>query len=806
MSRQPVPLPSPTFFAGICCFLLSIFSAHAQNAALKGRIRTSDGQPAAYVNVALKETAKGTASDERGDYWLKNVPAGSYTVVTSSVGLRTQEQAVTLAAGQTLTLDVELAVTAQQLSEVVVTGSRSLNEKPVSIGKVAIRPLDLPQSQIVIDRQLMDQQQVLRVSDVLHNTSGVYVMGTTGGTQEEIAGRGFAFGSNNTFKNGVRFNNGVMPETSSLERVEVLKGSNAILFGNVSAGGVLNLVTRKPKFENGGEISMRAGSFNFYKPAFDVYGAIDDSKHFAYRLNTTYENAGSFRDEVQSERFYINPSLLAKIGEKTDILLEGDYLKDNRTPDYGVGAINYEIANVPRSRFLNVPWANYSVEQKSATLTITHRLRSNWQLRAVGGYQSYSSNLYSASRPSTVQPDGTWARNLQRTQTDEGYFLGQVDLTGQFKTAFLSHNLLLGADADQYRTRTPAFTIRANPKGTAAYDTINVFAIAESTQRADIPEATIASLARNLAGRGGVYVQDLVSITEKLKVLAGVRFSYLETRNESYTRTNGTNELSADPTSRYDHAFTPRFGVVYQPLKTTSLFASYANSFNLNTGIDNTGKQLPPSFINQYEAGLKNDLFKGLLSANVTVYQIVNSNLNQTILPDSPNFNEQYPNAQELGGEVTSQGLEVDLMTKSFRGFSFVGGYSYNQTRYTESNIYEVGSRLRYNPNHTASASVYYALEQRLLKGLNLGFTGFYVGDMLAGRSTRLTIPDDVYRLIALPSFLQFDVSAGYTFRSVSLRGRLTNLFDALGYYAHDDNSINPVAPRQFALTLGYKF
>ncbi|HEX8531227.1 MAG TPA: TonB-dependent receptor, partial [Cytophagales bacterium] len=373
-------------------------------------------------------------------------------------------------------------------------------------------------------------------------------------------------------------------------------------------------------------------------------------------------------------------------------------------------------------------------------------------------------------------------------------------------TAFLSHNLLFGADADQYRTQTPAFTIRANPKGTAAYDTINVFTVRESVQRADIPEATIASLARNLAGRGGVYVQDLIGITDKLKVLAGVRFSYLETRNESYTRTNGTDVLSADPTSRYDHAFTPRFGVVYQPLKTTSLFASYANSFTLNTGLDNTGKQLPPSFINQYEAGIKNDLFKGLLSANVTVYQIVNSNLSQTILPDSPNFNAEYPNAQELGGEVTSQGLEVDLMTKSFRGFSFVGGYSYNQTRYTESNIYEVGSRLRYNPNHTASASVHYAFEQSRLKGLNLGFTGFYVGDMLAGRSTRLTVPDDVYRLIALPSFLQFDVSAGYTFRSVSLRGRLTNLFDALGYYAHDDNSINPIAPRQFALSLGYKF
>jgi iron complex outermembrane receptor protein len=446
------------------------------------------------------------------------------------------------------------------------------------------------------------------------------------------------------------------------------------------------------------------------------------------------------------------------------------------------------------------------VEQKSATLTITHRLRANWQLRAVGGYQSFSSDLYATARPTGIGSDGTLVRNLQRTATDEAYFLGQVDLTGQFKTATLTHHLLLGADADQYRTQTPAFTIRANPKGTAAYDTINIYTPGEWAQRADIPGATVSALAKNLVGRGGVYVQDLIGITERLKMLAGVRFSYLESRNEQYARTGGADVLSAPATERFNHAFTPRLGLVYQPLKTTSLFASYANSFNLNTGVDNTGKPLPPSLVNQFEAGVKNDLFKGLLSANLVVYQIVNSNLNQTILPDSPAFNAQFPNAQELAGEVTSQGLEVDLVSRSFRGFSLVGGYSYNQTRYTRSNTYQVGSRLRYNPNHTASASVYYAFEDTWLKGFNLGFTGFYVGNMLAGRNPRLTVPGDTYRLIALPAFLQLDVSAGYTFRSVSLRGRLTNVLNALGYYAHDDNSINPVAPRQFALTMSYRF
>ncbi len=115
-------------------------------------------------------------------------------------------------------------------------GYKSANQVPVSVGKVAIKPLDLSQSVAVVDRDVLDRQQPLRLSDVLMNTNGVYVMGSTGGYQEEIAARGFAFNSSNTFKNGVRYNNGVMPEISSLERVEVLKGSAAILFGNVAAG------------------------------------------------------------------------------------------------------------------------------------------------------------------------------------------------------------------------------------------------------------------------------------------------------------------------------------------------------------------------------------------------------------------------------------------------------------------------------------------------------------------------------------------------------------------------------------------
>jgi iron complex outermembrane recepter protein len=340
----------------------------------------------------------------------------------------------------------------------------------------------------------------------------------------------------------------------------------------------------------------------------------------------------------------------------------------------------------------------------------------------------------------------------------------------------------------------------------AVYDKINVYDLSLHEQRTDIPRAIESTVTEVPVNRVGFYVQDFLTISGKLKVLAGVRYSYMEIRSKAYTyNDNGVAVLNATQNpSRYDDAFTPRFGVVYQPLKNTSFFASYANSFNLNSGRDINFKPLKPSMMDQYEAGVKNDLWNGLVSANLTFYKIVNSNQSQAVFP-AP-VSPLNPSAQELAGEVTSKGVEVDIMTKSIRGFSFIAGYSYNDTRYTKSNIYEVGSRLRYNPGHTSNLTVQYENPAAsTLKGLNAGLTLFYVGDMVAGRSTRLTIPDDVYKLIPLPSFLQLDASVGYTYSNASIRFRVTNLSNVLSYYAHDDNSINPIAPRQFVTTLIYK-
>lgn len=784
----------------LIAFLISTVVSLAQNntGSVKGAVKTSDGKAAQFVNIGLKGTTIGTSADTKGEYELKNVEAGSYTLVISCTGCEAKEQIIDVKANEATTVaEINLSENAKQLNEVVISGFKSSNEKTVNIGKVDIKPMDLPQSVMTIEKEVLEQQQTLRVSDALKNTNGVYQMGATGGYQEEIAGRGFTFGSSNTFKNGVRFNNAAMPEMSALERLEVMKGSAAILFGNVAAGGILNLVTKKPIFERGGEITMRLGSYDFYKPSIDVYGSLNAKKTMAFRINTTYEKSRSFRDIVNAERFYVNPSLLFKLGKKVDLLIEGDYLSDNRTADFGVGAINYALIDIPRNRFLGVEWSNIKTEQKSISSTITFHINDNWQIRNVTSYQNFNNNLFANQRPNGnsqfIQANGDWIRGLQKTTIKEDYYLTQLDLTGKFNTGFMKHTLLFGADADKYVTDNTAYN------AVNRYDTVNVFDMNKYKARFDMPNMTPRTLTSSPINRIGIYVQDLISFTDKIKLLAGIRFSYLETFSNVFTYANSTNVA----TENYSNAYTPRIGLVFQPIKTMSIFASYANSFNPNTGVDVSGKALAPSYVNQYEAGIKNDFCKGLISANVTAYQIVNSNVAQISL-ENGNTNT---NIKELAGEITSQGIEVDIMTKEWKGVSFIGGYSYNETKYTKTNTYIEGSKLLYNPNNTANASIHYYFRTiKFLNGLNIGVNGSYTGERAAGRLTRVQVPNDSYKPIPLKAFMQFDASIGYTKNNISVRVKLNNITDELNYYVHDDNSVNPIAPRQFAATIGFKF
>lgn len=688
-----------------------------------------------------------------------------------------------------------------ELKEVTVVGRQSPNVQPVNVSKLPVSLMDLPQSFAVINKDVIATQQAQRLSDVMKNVNGVYLGTTRGSVQESFYARGYNLGSGNLFKNGARINTGTMPELSSLEKVEILKGSAAILFGNVAPGGIVNMVTKKPLFTFGGEVAMRAGSYDLYKPSFDVYGPL--SHKIAYRVNGTYESAGSYRDVVSSERYYVNPSFLFDLGTRTELIVQGDYLKHSFTPDFGIGSLdNTKVPNVSRSAFFGTPWQYNKVEQGTASVNLKHKLNAQWSLNAIAAYQSFDRNYFSIERIQAAA-NGDWTRPLNKIQSHENYYTAQVDMVGKFNTGKLGHTLLAGVDADRYHTTNYTFN---NP---TTYDKINILDPAKFAARTDIPEAnTKLTRAITPINRFGAYVQDLISISSKLKLLAGVRWSYQKA--EAATTTYLLKDSLVNGAAKEDKAFSPRVGLVYRPLSCMSVFASYASSFTPNNGRDIYNNALQASIIDQYELGVKKDFFNGLLSINVTGYRIVNNNLAQTAQFRADGSVNNDTNIKELAGQTTSDGIETDITAHLFSSLEIIAGHSYNNMRYTKTpeskGSYIEGERLVNTPSHTANASVFYTVKKNGLKGLKLGATVVYIGDRFGGWNNTQQQTQNYSRLIPVEGFTTIDLSAGYSFRKLSLMAKVSNVTNVLNYYVHENYSINPIPPTQLIATVSYKF
>ncbi|EHQ26324.1 TonB-dependent receptor [Mucilaginibacter paludis] len=793
-----------TIFLMITFLLAPTAYAQTNTGSIKGRVETSDGKPAAYVSVSLDHTNKGTKTDESGNYLIKGIKAGNYTIKVSFVGLQTEAQQITVGEGKQAMLSFTLKENASKLSEVTVRGANQHN-KPVKVGKAGLRPMDVPQSIQVIDSTVIADQQVNRLADVLKNVNGVALGENRGSVNEAFYARGYSLGSNNVFKNGARTSIGGVPEASTLESVEVLKGSAALLYGGVSGGAVINMVTKKPKFNWGGEVSMRAGSYDLYKPTIDIYGPV--SKSIAFRVIATKENANSFRDVVKTDRFYVNPSLLYKISDKTELIVQGDYLKSNYTPDFGIGTVGGKISPVPRNAFINEPWAYNNTNTGSAQANLTHKFNDTWKLNVLGAFQSYSRNYFGAERP-VGKANGMAPRALTRSKSQEYTYNQQINLTGGMMTGSIKHTLLFGADADQSRTTAYSFKYAT---GTAANATDSVNILDPSTYGTKLPMPETYTYQHTVTPiwRMGAFAQDLISLTEQFKVLAGVRYTYQETpKSRTYDEVTGA-VTDAVAATKVDKAFSPKFALIYQPIKTSSVYVSYANNFTANTGVDIYNVPLGPSIIDQWEAGVKNDLLNGRLSVNVTAYHILNNRFAQTALTTADGKPNSDTNVKEFSGKTASDGLEVDITGKLSANCYFLAGYAYNYFRYTQTlpvtGITE-GERVIGTTPHTANATIFYTFDKGDMKGLKFGFSGYYTGKRNAGFNT---LKNGLQR--GQPTYLTdygtFDFSAGYTFkRKLSLLAKVSNLTNELNYTVHENYSVNPIAPRMFSTTLAYKF
>ena len=799
MKKQIGLLLLPLFY----CFI----SFAQETGSIQGKIISQDGYPLSGIAIKLGKKASIAKTDANGLFYFNNFPVGLHTITIEAEGLKKQTQDLKVVANETTKVTFTLEEQMETLREIVIVIKESPNKRKVSAVRSGLKPMDVPQSMQTIDNELIVQQQAIRLSEVIKNANGVYVGSARGGAQESFWSRGYDMSANNMFKNGFRYNSGSIPEVASLDKVEFLKGGSALLYGNVAPGGILNLVTKTPSFKKGGEVAMQTGSYTFYKPSIDFYGPINSS--IAYRFTGSYENSESFRDVVKRERYYLNPSFLFNINAKTQLTVQGDFMNDDWTPDFGTILIGKQIFEVPRGNYYGALWSNGNTKSASASALLHHSFSKNWKINFNSSYQNYDREWKGTERIQITNPNGTWSRPLGQNKNVEAILGEQISLQGCFKTGSIKHQLFSGLDYEQSVATANTFVFSPT-----TYDTINVFTFDPNHQTTTEPNATPIQKVVTTTNRLGVYAQDLISLTDQFKMLAGIRWSWQEAQAAT---TVFTTQSTTKGIPLKDVVFSPKIGFIYQPDKNSSLFASYSNSFTPNTGTTVDLQPIEASIIDQYEAGVKKDFWNGILSTNVTVYHITNSNLAQTaeFKADGVTLNTDT-NLKVLNGATTSKGIEIDITAKPIEGLNIAAGYSYNDSRYrTTKQVnggFIEGDRLVRTPANTANMSFFYTFPLGKLKGISVGAIGNYIGDRFGGWNDQyvvnattgaVTIND---RDIPLQGYTTMDVSVGYTYKKWGVLCKLSNLTNTLNYTVHENYSVNPIAPRQIMTRFKYTF
>lgn len=718
----------------------------------------------------------------------------------------------------------------QQIEDVALHKTGNPNRAKISTSKSNLTTMENPQPISIVTHEIIEQQQMRQLSEVIQNVNGLYVTSSRGNSQASFGGRGFTFGSENIFKNGARINSGVNPEVSGLERVEVLKGATALLYGNVAAGGIINMITKKPLFKSGGTLGFSAGSWDVYKPTVDFYGPLTDK--IAFRVNGTYEKANSFRDVVNSEKYYFNPSFAFNIGSKTQIIVEADYLSNNFTPDFGLGTLenpdkSYSLNTIsPISTFFGTEWQYQKVEQAATDIILNHQFNEKWTLNATVSYQNYTKDYFSTERTTWTLNNNRyrWRRNLNRTYNEQNYNSAQVNLNGEFSTGKVNHKILMGADAD-YLT-SDSYTYYDPNRNNAVYGTSYYFGTngdaggyvylddPNSWKGGTMPSSNKYDKTRIPTRRIGFYAQDFISLTEKWKVIAGLRYSYLENKTTLVTNFLSNSKIGKDNSATADRAFSPKAGLVFVPHDNLSLFATYTNSFSPNTGRDvSTDSGLQPSIIDQFEVGIKKNIWRNAVAFNITAYQILNRNFYQQAQFLSNGEPNSDANIKEFAGQLLSRGVEADITGNPTQNFSLIAGFAYNHAVYKDTPElfgYVENQRAVRTPATTVNGSVFYTFDQ-WIKGLKVGGTYYFIGDRLAGwndtktGANSLEARNGVSRIFKLKDYNIFDLSIGYEYKKFLIQGKIGNLFDTENYTVHENYSVNPIMPRNYYLTLSYK-
>ncbi|MBP5971844.1 TonB-dependent receptor [Brasilonema sp. CT11] len=608
---------------------------------------------------------------------------------------------------------IELVVTGQQ------DGYNSSDATSATKTDTSLR--DIPQSIQAIPATVLQDQQARNLAEAVRNVPGVAQGGnsSTRGTFEQPLIRGFD-ASLDILRNGLKDTSNQFQgfDTAGLERVEVLKGPASVLYGQGSLGGVINYVTKQPLSEPYYAVEASLGSFNFYRGAIDLSGPLNPSKTVLYRLNLAGQTTESFLDFYEQQKYFVAPVVSWQISDRTKVAFSGEYqVRPQKFGQIGIPALGSVLPNpngtIPRNRNISEPYATVDTSALRLGYDLEHRFSSNWQLRNAFGFTSFQ--RYKVWVFSTALEDDkrTLDRNYQGGNDDLRSYNLDTYVVGKFATGSIGHQLVTGVNfikfsSDANNTFRPI----------AALDLFNPV---YGTQPGPINRRAKPFSSSDALG---IYVQDQVTLTSNLKLLLGLRF---DTFNQSTgNRFNNTEEKLSDD------AFSPRVGIVYQPIEPISLYANYSRSFTPNTGTAFDDSAFQPERGTSYEVGIKGDI-SNRLSATFAYYDLTRSNV-LTSDPQNPGYSIQT-------GEQGSKGVELSLAGEILPGWNIIAGYAYTDATITKDNDLAVGNLLDNVPKHRFNLWTKYEIQSGRFKGLGFGLGLFYVGERQGDLENTFTLP-----------------------------------------------------------------
>mgnify|MGYP001799987478 CR=1 FL=1 len=651
--------------------------------------------------------------------------------------------------------DEEADATDGDSLRIVVTGeegSRYVTPNATTGTRTNTPLRDIPQSIQVIPREVLDDQQVIRLEDALRNVSGVTPSGNDPrGARFNLRG----FNDATVLRDGFRLsgtNSNLVPQDlSNIEQIEVLKGPAAIVFGAVEPGGAINLVTKQPLSEPFYEVGLRAGNRGLIEPSLDISGPLTEDGRVLYRLNALYRSEDSFRDfDPDIERFFIAPVVSWTISDRTDLTVDFEYIDQQNPGDFGIAAIGDEVADIPFDRSLGEPEDIVTAEYLRSGYRFEHRFSDNWKVRNAFSYANRDEKLTNATSTFLNETTGDLNRNFQFFEFEQEFYELQTNIVGEFMTGSINHTLLAGVDL----IRRDEFTLAGGDFFTPA--PLNIFnPVYGQTPRPDfdtIPAFFDGDFQLDFLG---VYLQDQIAFSDNLKLLAGIRYESFE--QERVVEPSPFFAAGLDSTQTGD-AFSPRLGLVYQPIEEISLFASYSRSFSPNPASSFSTDFLDPEEGEQYEVGVKAELLDGRLSANLAYFDI---NLQNVSTPDPNN-----PLFSVAIGEERSQGVELDVAGEILPGWNIIANYAYIDARITEDNSGLEGNR-RFNvPKHNVNLWTTYDIQDGPLEGLGFGLGVNYVGERFGDNANSFML-DDYFLTNAAISYKRDNWQAGLNIRNL---------------------------------------